>query len=182
MSHLDYSRRPLSSGLTNGAERLSMYEPSAHRYGYGNSATDHPSKRHSGNYSSFMPPSLPDLAAAPRLQPAPDIRPTSQRHHNHPISSSQPVYPTTAMSPPRTPVNGHAPPSTNNTNGTPNRRSRTRRAPSALPARITALVSSPLATEQPGKLVTGFAASDGVHGGAEESHRSRGARAIVLLA
>lgn len=109
MSHLDYSRRPLSSGLTNGAERLSMYEPSAHRYGYGNSSTDHPSKRHSGNYSSFMPPSLPDLAAAPRLQPAPDIRPTSQRyHHNHPISSSQPVYPTTAMSPPRTPVNGHA--------------------------------------------------------------------------
>lgn len=105
MSHLDYSRRPLSSGLSNGAGRLSMYEPSAHRYG--NSSTEHPSKRHSGNYSSFMPPSLPDLAAAPRLKPAPDIRPTSQRH-DQPISSSQPVYSTSAMSPPRTPVNGQS--------------------------------------------------------------------------
>lgn len=105
MSHLDYSRRPLSGDVTNGTARMSMYEPAAQRYGP--SSTEHPSKRHSGNYSSFMPPSLPDLAAAPRLQPAPDIRPTSQRH-NGPVSSSQPVYPSTAMSPPRTPVNGHA--------------------------------------------------------------------------
>jgi hypothetical protein len=104
MSHLDYTRRPLSSGLTNGTSRMSMYEPSAR--GHGSSSTEYPSKRHSGNYTSFMPLSQPDLATAPRLQPAPDIRPTSQRQ-NQPISSSQPVYSSTAMSPPRTPVNGH---------------------------------------------------------------------------
>ena len=99
MSHLDYSRRPLSSGLSNGAARLSMYEP--------RHVQDHPSKRHSTSYASIMPPSLPDLAAAPRLQPAADIRP---RHHlsnpsSQPYSQSS-QHSQTAMSPPRTPVNG----------------------------------------------------------------------------
>ena len=87
MSQLDYSsRRPLSSsgGLSNGAGRLSMYEPA--------------SKRLSASI---------DLATPPRLQPAPDIRPASQRqHHYYPISSSQSGHPgqPTAMSPPHTPL------------------------------------------------------------------------------
>ena len=85
MSQLDYSsRRPLSSsgGLSNGAGRLSMYEP------------DHPSKRLSASI---------DLAAPPRLQPAPDIRPASQRQHHHPPPAGQWNQPT-AMSPPHTPL------------------------------------------------------------------------------
>ena len=105
MSHLDYSRRPLSSGLSNGAARMSMYEQPSYRYHQSSASTEHPSKRHSANYSTFMPPSLPDLSTAPSLQPAPDIRPSSQRYTG-PISSSQPVHSSTAMSPPRTPVNG----------------------------------------------------------------------------
>ena len=81
MSQLDYSsRRPLSSsgGLSNGAVRLSMYEPA--------------SKRLSASI---------DLATPPRLQPAPDIRPASQRQ-THPTAGqwNQP----TAMSPPHTPL------------------------------------------------------------------------------
>ena len=105
MSHLDYSRRPVSSGLSNGTARLSMYES----YGHGPSdgTAYPPSKRHSGNYASFMPPSLPNLATAPRLQPAADIRPTSQRH-DHIISSSQTSNQSNVMSPPRTPVNGYS--------------------------------------------------------------------------
>lgn len=107
MSQLDYHQRPSSSwaGMSNGR---GVYEsPRAREYGY--AGDEHPSKRHSGtDYASFMPPSLPDFAAAPRLQPAADIRPTSQRRENHIYPSSQPLPQTNAMSPPRTPVNGFA--------------------------------------------------------------------------
>lgn len=92
MSHLDYSARPASSGLSNGTERLSMYESSL------NGTRSPPPKRHSGLY---MPSSSqPTAAAPPRLQPAADIRPQHPQHrHYHTAPSSQ----TNIMSPPRTP-------------------------------------------------------------------------------
>ena len=106
MSHLDYSRRPVSSGLSNGTARLSMYE--TYSRGGIDAAAYPPSKRHSGTYASLMPPSLPNLAAAPRLQPAPDIRPATSRRHDQPISATQTSSQSNAMSPPRTPINGYA--------------------------------------------------------------------------
>lgn len=106
MSHLDYTRQPESSGLSNGTARLSMYET----YGQGTmeSTAYPPSKRHSGAYASFMPPSMPNLGTAPRLQPAPDIRPTTSQRQDHANSASQTSNTSNAMSPPRTPVNGYA--------------------------------------------------------------------------
>ena len=105
MSHLDYSRRPVTSGLTNGTAHLSMYDS------YGHGASDGPayppSKRHSGAYTAFMPPSLPDPRTTPRLQPAPDIRPSTSQRHDQPTSASQQSGYSNVMSPPRTPVNGH---------------------------------------------------------------------------
>lgn len=101
MSHLDYSRRPGSSGLSNGTERLSMHKM------YSNGSLDGtrspPSKRHSGVYLSFMPSSQP----APRLQPAADIRPTTSQRQYHTTPSSQTNHHSNVMSPPRTPSHAH---------------------------------------------------------------------------
>ncbi|KAK3056796.1 hypothetical protein LTR09_002589 [Extremus antarcticus] len=104
MSHMDYSRRPVSAGLTNGT---AGGHPAYEDYTYARSTADnstYPSKRHSGNYSSSYLPlsSQPTLSTHPRLQPAADIRPTTSYHN----SLSQPP-PASAMSPPRTP-NGHS--------------------------------------------------------------------------
>ena len=101
MSHLDHSRRPTSSGLSNGTAHLSMHDP------YGRSTLDGtrspPSKRHSGTYASFMPSSQPTFGSTPRLQPAPDIRPRTNQRQYHTAPS---IDYSSAMSPPRTPVNG----------------------------------------------------------------------------
>lgn len=115
MSHVDSSRRPVSANLSNGHARTSLYSDSPglpYAYGHGNGYTDttsYPSKRHSGAFASS---SQPVLGTTPRLQPAADIRPMSHHAHahyspNNHISLSQPTpYSTSAMSPPRTPVNG----------------------------------------------------------------------------
>lgn len=111
MSHLDYSRRPTSSGLSNGTAHLSMQD----HYARGNfdGTASPPSKRHSGTYASFMPSSQPTLRTGPQLQPAADIRPAlSQQRHHHTAPSSQSLHYSSAMSPPRTPVNGHHRPPT----------------------------------------------------------------------
>lgn len=105
MSHLDYSRRPVTSGWNHANGRYSVYETNGH------TSFDHstfqPSKRHSGNYSFFVSSSQPTLSTAPRLQPAPDIRPQgSQQRHYHTAPSSQTNHIPNGMSPPRTPVNG----------------------------------------------------------------------------
>ena len=118
MSHLDYSRRPVSAGLTNGASRASMYEDG---YSYNQpaytqsqptadtsySSYQYPSKRHSAAfYSSSSQPALA-TTNTPRLQPAADIYPGPSQSHAH-YDYSQPTYAPSAMSPPRTPVNGHS--------------------------------------------------------------------------
>lgn len=105
MSHIDYSRRPVSSGLSNGTSRLSMYEP---RNNVPNleGAFSPPSKRSSGSYTTFAPTKAPHTTATtPRLQPAPDIRPTSNyRSHPYAQPSLQRARHNSAMSPPRTPI------------------------------------------------------------------------------
>ena len=112
MSHLDYSRRPDSSGLSNGTERMSMHE--AYPNGSFDGPRSPPSKRHSGVHSSYMPSSQPNLstAAAPRLQPAADIRPTSsqRQYHTAPSSQTNNYAHSAVMSPPRTPNHSHAHP------------------------------------------------------------------------
>jgi hypothetical protein len=103
MSHLDYNRRPLSSGLSNGTARLSMYEPQTSAAMEG--AASPPSKRLPGSYTTFAPTRAPHLSGAiPRLQPAPDIRP-SNGYRSHPYAPPvQRVRHNSAMSPPRTPI------------------------------------------------------------------------------
>lgn len=99
MSHMDYTRRPTSNGYTNGTGHTAMYNPYR-----SNGTTALPSsKRHSGTYASFAPSSQP----LPRLQPAPDIRPTTsyQRAHHTARSSSQI---SNATSSPRTPTHTHS--------------------------------------------------------------------------
>jgi hypothetical protein len=116
MSHLDYSRRPVSAGLTNGAARTSLYEDHAYSQNALDQAVYPPSKRHSGHYPTYtQSSSQPVQGSTPRLQPAADIRPTSsyqhqQYHYNQQYSASQPQLHShsTGMSPPRTPVNGTA--------------------------------------------------------------------------
>ncbi|KAK5175559.1 uncharacterized protein LTR77_000698 [Saxophila tyrrhenica] len=93
MSHSDSSRRPISAGLTNGTANLSMN-------GYIQNSADHPSKRHSGHYTTHLPSSS---QPTPRLQPAPDIRPTAQHSLSQPLPYANPTH-TSAMSPPRTPT------------------------------------------------------------------------------
>ncbi|KAK4900235.1 hypothetical protein LTR27_002459 [Elasticomyces elasticus] len=113
MSHVDYSHRPVSAGLSNGTARLSMYES------YGppmmDDTTSPPSKRRSGNYSNFMAsPQQPRPAwsNAPHLQPPADIRPgtssTQQMYYSAPSSQTSAQHLQNAMSPPRTPLNGHS--------------------------------------------------------------------------
>jgi hypothetical protein len=102
MSHLDHNRRPTSSGLANGTARLSMYEP--HHISNMDGPFDHPSKRLSGSYSTFAPTRAPyTTATTPRLQPAPDIRPTNG-YRSHPYAQQlQRARHSNGMSPPRTP-------------------------------------------------------------------------------
>ena len=101
--------RPMSSGFSNGAARLSMHEH------YNTTTTDDdsirspPSKRHSGLYSPYTTSSQP----LRRLQPAPDIRPTTSHRHYATAPSSQTHSKGghrngTAMSPPRTPITNHS--------------------------------------------------------------------------
>jgi hypothetical protein len=107
MSHLDYSRRPVSSGLSNGTSRLSMYEPHyTNKVPNLEGAFSPPSKRSSGTYTTFAPTKAPyTTATTPRLQPAPDIRPMSgYRSHPYAQPSLQRARHNGAMSPPRTPV------------------------------------------------------------------------------
>lgn len=107
MSHMDYSRRPVSSGLSNGTSRLSMYEPhNSNNVPNLEGAFSPPSKRFSGSYTTFAPTKAPHTTATtPRLQPAPDIRPMSgYRSHPYAQSSLQRARHNSAMSPPRTPV------------------------------------------------------------------------------
>lgn len=109
MSHVDYSPRPISAGLSNGAARLSMYEMQSH--GGLDGTTSPPSKRRSGTYSSFMTSPRQPLSGfgAANLQPPADIRPTTtSRQYYSAAPSSQTSNYSTAMSPPRTPINGHS--------------------------------------------------------------------------
>ncbi|KAK4553658.1 hypothetical protein LTR86_009156 [Recurvomyces mirabilis] len=108
MSHVEYSKRPVSAGLSNGTARLSMYENYAPLSYDG--TTSPPSKRRSGNFSSFMAsPQQPRYIAhnPPRLQPSADIRPGSMQQTYYSAPSSQQIGYNNAMSPPRTPMNGH---------------------------------------------------------------------------
>ena len=110
MSHLDALRRPASGGLNGyGAGESTGYANGDYYHAAAESTRSPPSKRHSGVYSSFAPP-YSSSQPTPRLQPAPDIRPTSSSQqprngyahaHSHTAPSSQTN--TTMMSPPRTP-------------------------------------------------------------------------------
>lgn len=106
MSHLEYSRRPLSSGLSNGTARLSMHEP--HNLSSLNAAISSPPKRLSATYTTYAPTRAPHTTATtPRLQPAPDIRPTTNNYRSHPYAPplQRSKHHQNAMSPPRTPIN-----------------------------------------------------------------------------
>lgn len=105
ISHVDY-QRPATNGLTNGTPAMSMYD----QYGRGapQSNGPPPSKRHSGAYPSYMHTSqqpVMSYAAAPRLQPALDLRPTSASRKYPAQQLAYPSSQSNAMSPPRTPVN-----------------------------------------------------------------------------
>ncbi|KAK6391817.1 hypothetical protein LTR65_004312 [Meristemomyces frigidus] len=110
MSHIDYSQRPVSAGLSNGTARLSMYGLQGH--GVLDGTTSPPSKRRSGTYASFMTSPRqpgPGFSVAPNLQPPADIRSTaSSRQYYSAAPSSQNGNYSTAMSPPRTPLSGHS--------------------------------------------------------------------------
>lgn len=109
MSHLDQNGQHGSTGLSNGTERLSVYEAYANRSIDGTRSP--PLKRHSGLYSAYATSSQPTMSAAPRLQPAADIQPGSNRRGYHTAPSSQTNGYSNVMSPPRTPVNhSHAHP------------------------------------------------------------------------
>jgi hypothetical protein len=107
ISHMDYSRRPVSSGLSNGTSRLSMYDPhNSNNAPNLEGAFSPPSKRSSGAYTTFAPTKAPHTTATtPRLQPAPDIRPMNgYRSHPYAQPSLQRARHNSAMSPPRTPI------------------------------------------------------------------------------
>ncbi|KAK5112237.1 hypothetical protein LTR62_004398 [Meristemomyces frigidus] len=108
MSHVDHSKRPVSAGLSYGTERMSMYE------NYGplmyDSINPPPSKRRSGNFSTFMAsPQQPRHPGSntPHLQPPADIRSVTSQQHYYSAPSTQQIGYNNAMSPPRTPMNGH---------------------------------------------------------------------------
>ena len=107
MSHLDYNRRPMSSGLNNSTARLSMYEP--HHVSNFDGGNSPPSKRSSGTYANFAPTRAPHTTGTtPRLQPAPDIRPAnSYRSHPYPQQLHKARH-NNGMSPPRTPITHQA--------------------------------------------------------------------------
>lgn len=104
MSHLEYSRRPMSSGLSNGTARLSMHEP--HNISSLDAAISSPPKRFSASYTTFAPTRAPHTTATtPRLQPAPDIRPAnSYRSHPYAPPAQRSKQHNNVMSPPRTPI------------------------------------------------------------------------------
>ncbi|PIB00211.1 hypothetical protein CB0940_03643 [Cercospora beticola] len=119
VSQID-QQRPGTSGLSNGASRLSMYDQ------YGRTMLDMteapPSKRTSGNYSQYQAQLQSQLqqhqqhfasqSTTPRLQPAPDIRPTSSQRggaYSGPILQPLPQHVSNAMSPPRTPISATSP-------------------------------------------------------------------------
>ncbi|KXT05429.1 hypothetical protein AC578_11065 [Pseudocercospora eumusae] len=101
--------RPSTSGLSNGTASLSMYD---NNYSRGTLDMEQPpSKRHSGNYSHLLPLSQTSiqtsLGPTPRLQPAPDIRPTSSSgaiYHAGLNKALPHSYRASGMSPPHTPI------------------------------------------------------------------------------
>jgi hypothetical protein len=109
MSHVDYGKRPVSAGLSNGFSRVSMNAYDAPPLMDG--TTSPPSKRRSGTFGSFMTsPQQPGRTAygvAPHLQPAADLRPGSSNRSYYSAPSSQQSAYSNVMSPPRTPLNGH---------------------------------------------------------------------------
>lgn len=110
MSHVDYSKRPVSAGLSNGTARMSMYE--AYSHGALDGTTSPPSKRRSGTFASFVPsPRQHTLGSGmpPHLQPPADIRPTTanSRTYYYSAPSNQNGNYSSAMSPPRTPISGN---------------------------------------------------------------------------
>lgn len=106
LSLVDQSR-PGTSGLSNGTAGLSMYD---NNYSKGTLDFEQPpSKRQSGNYSHLVSHSQRPSSSdpAPRLQPAPDIRPTSSSGARYQAGYGQGMshaYKGSGMSPPRTPV------------------------------------------------------------------------------
>jgi len=109
MSHVEYGKRPPSAGLSNGAARLSMHETYSSSMPL-DGTTSPPSKRRSGNFSSYMVSPQQQSYAKPSatpLQPAADIRPSANSPNYYIAPSSQQSQYNNAMSPPRTPVNGH---------------------------------------------------------------------------
>ncbi|KAM0724183.1 hypothetical protein Q7P37_000065 [Cladosporium fusiforme] len=107
MSHLESSRRPLSSGLSNGTARLSMHEP--HNMSSLDAALSTHRKRLSASYTSYTsyaPSRAPHTTATtPRLQPAPDIRPANNyRSHPYAPPVQRSKQHNNVMSPPRTPI------------------------------------------------------------------------------
>ncbi|KAF2207830.1 hypothetical protein CERZMDRAFT_88285 [Cercospora zeae-maydis SCOH1-5] len=124
VSHIDHQqhRRPgtSASGRSNGASKWSVYDQ------HGRTVMDMteapPSKRTSGNYSQYHAHLHSHLqlsqqlfasqSTTPRLQPAPDIRPTSSQRggaYAGPILPPLPQHVSTAMSPPRTPISAASP-------------------------------------------------------------------------
>ncbi|WPG97872.1 Hypothetical protein R9X50_00065400 [Acrodontium crateriforme] len=108
ISQLDYNDRPVSSGLSSGAARMSMHETSSN--GAYDGLTSPPSKRHSGAYASYMTsppqPHPSNFTRAPRLQPPADIHAVDLNKRRSPMSppNQSSGYPG-SMSPPRTPMN-----------------------------------------------------------------------------
>ncbi|RMZ06417.1 hypothetical protein D0860_05556 [Hortaea werneckii] len=105
----DYTTRPVSPGRSIASARMSAYDP----FGKGiqEGLTSPPSKRRSGNFAGYTnspKQRLPTPSTGPALQPPVDIRPTSSRraHDYSAPSSQQSQYTSSAMSPPRTPING----------------------------------------------------------------------------
>ncbi|KAM3423698.1 hypothetical protein BST61_g1110 [Cercospora zeina] len=119
-SQIDHPR-PGTSGLSNGASKMSGYDQ------HGRTMMDMteapPSKRTSGNYSQYQAHVQSHLQQSqqhfawqstmpPRLQPAPDIRPTSSQRGGAfagPILHPLPQHVSNAMSPPRTPISAASP-------------------------------------------------------------------------
>ena len=88
-------QRPMSSGLSSPAARLSMHDPYA-ASNHGSYSEQQARKRRSGNWSQ--------TTTTPRLQPAAELRPRSYHAGTYYSSSQRSSNGNSAMSPPRTPI------------------------------------------------------------------------------
>lgn len=108
MSHVENASRPSGFGLSNGMARVPAYAPYVPPLA--DTVDSPPSKRHSAAYGNFTSGSQCQAtlsASVPRLQPPADIRPGQGiRPTRTPPMSSTSTH-TSAMSPPRTPVNNY---------------------------------------------------------------------------